>query len=456
MVKNFLSLRCTRLRLLNEIFMSKTIGSFISLLKSNVAKNSLIVFLGNALGSAFRLVAIVIITRMLGPSQFGLFSIALAIMIVVPEFSDFGVNIGLVRFASLYLQKDKLKAYLLFKVSLKLKLIAGILVLLTGLLLSELLAVRVFNKVGLITPLKLAFIGAFGTLLVNYILVMFQAQELFNKYSFTNIIDNFGKFSLIALLLLFQKLNLFSAFSSFVTIPFIVFLIGFFFFIPKDFLWVKGNEKECFRELFRFSKWILISSLTLMFIRRLDILMLSYFKDEQVVGFYSAGFTLAWSFEILIRSFVTVLLPKVSKLTTNTQLIQYTKKSLSFTIPIFLCLSPVFFIGKPLVLKLYGIEYESSINVFKLLVIGRLATIISSPIGLLALSINKPQIISYSHILLLLMNFIGYYFLIPPYGATGAAIVNLLSRMISSSFVIICLYFNIKFLKRDMTPLFRN
>jgi len=441
--------------------MNKTIGAFISLLKSNVAKNSLIVFLGNALGSAFRLIAIVIITRMLGPSQFGLFSIALAIMIVVSEFSDFGVNIGLVRFASLYLQKDKLRAHLLFKVSLKFKLMAGILVSLTGFLLSELLAIHVFDKVGLITPLKLAFIGVFGTLLFNYILVTLQAQELFNRFTFTNIIDNFGKFSLIGLLLLFQRLNFFCAFASFVAIPLIASLIGFFLFVPRDFLWAKGNEKECFKELFRFSKWILISSFALMFFRRLDVLMLTYFKDEQAVGFYSAGFTLAWSLEILIRSFMIVLLPKVSKLTTKTQLIQYTKKSLRFTIPIFFCLSPVFFIAKPLILTLYGTEYVSSINVFRLLVIGRLTTIISSPIGLIAFSINKPQIISYSSILLLFMNFIGNYILIPLYGATGAAIVTLLSRMISSGFVIICIYFNIKnndsrFLRQDMVPLCRD
>lgn len=424
--------------------MNRIIESLISILKSNIAKNSLIVFLGNALSSVFRLTAMVIITRMLGPSQFGLFSTALAIMIVLSQFSDFGVNTGLVRFAALYLQKNKRRAYLLFKVSLKFKLTVGILVSLTGFLLSRLLAIHVFGKASLINPLKLAFIGVFSILMVNYILVTLQARQLFNRYAYTKIIDEFGKFSIIGLLLLLQKLNLFGAFTSFVIVPFIVFLIGFFFFIPKDFLWVKGDEKECFKELFRFSKWILISSFALMFFQRLDVLMLTHFKDAEVVGFYSAGFTLAWSLEILIRTLTTVLLPKVSKMTTNTQVIQYIKKSLRFTIPISLCLFPVFFIAEPLILRLYGIEYENSINVFRLLVIGRLTTIISAPIGLIVFPINKPQIISYSSILLLFMNFFGNYIFIPPYGATGAAVVTLLSRMISSSFVIICIYLNIR------------
>jgi len=396
---------------------------------------------------------------MLGPSQYGLFSTTLAVMMLVYQFSNFGVNTSLVRFASPYLQKDKLRAHLLFKVSLKFKLIAGILVFITGFLLSELLAIRVFDKVSLITPLKLAFIGVFGTLLLDYILVTLQAWQLFNRYAFIRIIDNFGKASLIGLLLLFQKkLTLFGAFTSFIAIPFIASLIGFFFFIPKDFLQVKGNEKECFKELFRFSKWILISSLVRMLFLRLDVLMLSYLKDEQVVGFYSAGFTLAWSLDILIRSVTTVLLPKVSKLTQNTQLRQYIKRSLRFTIPVFLFLFPIIFIANPLILKLYGIEYKPSINVFKLLVIGRFTTIVSAPIGLVAHAINKPQIITFASILQLFMNFIGNYIVIPPYGSTGAAIVTLLSRMIGSGFIIICIYFNIRnnnsrFLKQDMTLL---
>ena len=100
---------------------ANTISQIIQISKSRLARDSVIVLSGNVLGAGIGFVATILITRALGPAQFGLFSAAVAVMVIASQFSDFGVSTGLVRFASLYLQQDKLKADLMFKVSLKIR-----------------------------------------------------------------------------------------------------------------------------------------------------------------------------------------------------------------------------------------------------------------------------------------------------------------------------------------------
>lgn len=141
------------------------ISETIDLLKSRVAKDSAIALKGNVLGAGIAFIATVLITRTLSPAQFGLFSVAVTVMVVASQFSDFGMSTGLVRFASLYLQQDKSKTDLMFKVSLKIRLIIAAIVFLIGFLVSEVLAAEVFAKPDLAFPLKLAFISAFGMFL---------------------------------------------------------------------------------------------------------------------------------------------------------------------------------------------------------------------------------------------------------------------------------------------------
>ena len=96
----------------------ESISEIIQLSKSKIARDSSIVLAGNILSAGLGFIATILITRTLGPAQFGLFSVALAVMGIASQFSDFGVGTGMVRFASLYLKNDNQKANLMFLKSL--------------------------------------------------------------------------------------------------------------------------------------------------------------------------------------------------------------------------------------------------------------------------------------------------------------------------------------------------
>lgn len=405
--------------------LTENVNDIIQLSKSKIAKDSAIVLTGNILGAGLGFIATILIVRTLGPAQFGLFSVALAVMAIASQFSDFGIGTGLVRFASSYLKNDNQKANLMFKVSLKLKLIITTLVFLIGFFASESLAVHVFGKSELIFPLKLAFIGAFGASLVGYITTTLQARQSFKKYTFVNILNPLGKLALIGLLFLTYRLNLLSALTTVIILPFIAFLIGSLI-IPKDFLKAKGNEKEAFHELFHFSKWILVSVFCVMIFQRLDVLMLTYFKTAEVVGYYSAAFQLAFAVSLVTGSLITVLLPEASSIVGRNAIKSYIRKSLKYTSLFVFFLVPLLIISGPLILFLYGTQYKSSIIIFMILFAIHLLGVVVSPLGLVFYTLNKPQLAAYLNVLQLLGNFMGNYLMIPVYGAIGAALATLI------------------------------
>jgi len=423
--------------------LKENIFEIIQLSKSKIAKDSAIVLTGNIIGAGLGFIATILITRTLGPAQFGLFSVAIAVMGITSQISDFGINSGLVRFASLYLKNDNQKANLMFKVSLKFKLISSILVFLIGFFASESLAIHVFGKTELILPLKLSFIGVFGLSFVGYISTTLQARQSFVKFALVNLIDPLGKLTLIGLLFLTYKLNLLSALTTVVILPFIAFLIGSLI-IPKDFLMAKGDENAALNELFHFSKWIFVSVFCVTIFTQLDVLMLSYFKIMEEVGYYSAGYRLGFSFSIILGSFITILLPIISKLTEKQQIINYRKKTLKITLFIAIIFFPIFFLAKPLILAIYGVPYLDSVIIFQILFLKFLLVLIFNPINIVIYSINKPMIASYGNLLQLSFNFIGNYLVIPMYGAYGAAIVSLITDVIGVSFMLYYLHIHFK------------
>ncbi len=405
------------------------ISQAIQLSKSRIAKDSAIVLTGNVLSAGLGFVATVLIIRTLGPAEFGLFSVALAVMGIASQFSDFGIGTGLVRFASLYLKNDKPKADLMFKVSLKVRLIIAAMVFLIGFLASESLATQLFGSPDLIFPLKLAFIGAFGMSLVGYIAATLQARQSFKKFTLFHLINPVVKISVIGLLFLALQLNLFSALTTVITIPFIAFLIGSLI-IPKGFLKAKGDEKESLKELVHFSKWIMVSVLCGMIFTRLDILMLGYFRLPQEVGYYAAAYNLALALALITGAFATVLFPEVSKLVTKEEIRHYLKRYIPIAGIIAIFLSPLFFLASPIILTLYGVDYIMSVVLFRILLVNQLIMLAFSPIGLFLYPINKPQIAAFANIAQLSLNFAGNYMLIPIYGAVGAAIVTLATNVV--------------------------
>lgn len=418
-------------KILKHIWQFKDI---ISLAKTRTAKETGLVLTGNIIGAILGFIISITLVRVLGPADFGLLSAAIAIMSIASQFTDLGINTGLVKFASEYLKCDQDKSKIVLKIAWEIKLMIGLVVLIVGILLSETLAVYILHKPELTSLLKLAFIGSYGLTLLSFIQANLQAYQWFKKLTIYNISINFFKLILFFLLLFFNLLNLKNALLVNIVVPIFAFILGSFL-IPKDFLQAHKYKRENFWRLIHFSKWITISSLAVMIIGQLDILMLTSLKSAVEVGYYATAQKLAFLFPLITGALTTTLLPKVSLLQGRESIVVYIKKILKITPWVFLIFIPLIILAKPLIILFFGPDLQSAVLIFQILLTGFIFGIVLNPISLVLYNLNKAYLLAYLNIGQLIVNFLVDLMLIPILGGVGAALATFLVQLLGCIFI---------------------
>ncbi len=416
------------------------------LLRSKTAKSTFIVFSGNLTTAALGFFCVVIISRVLGPYNFGLFSTAIVVMAMVVGLADLGIGTGLVRFASLYLEKDKKRADVMFKLTFDVEILISLAILILGFIFARPLAMLILGKEELVIPLRLAFLGAASMSMGSYIVAVLQAWQSFVKLSLYSVLTNALKLSLVLLLFLCHYLRLLNVMVVYAIVPLFGLILGMVL-IPRGFLREKDrtHRRHLFLQLFHFSKWIMLSYLANTVITRIDVLILSHYKGAEAVGIYSAAYQLSMVFPLIMGSLITVLMPQVSRLTHRGEFIFFMKKSLSMSTLIVVGLIPVFIFAKPLINLVFGTQYLASSGIFRILFVNFMINIVCNPIGTIVFALNKPMVTTYTNFGQLVISLVGNFLLIPIYGGYGAAYTFLTLTIMGS--IIITAYVVVKVLR---------
>jgi len=363
--------------------------------------------------------------------------------------ADLGIGTGLVRFASFYLEREREKANTMFRVTFDLEIVLSLIILVFGFAFALPLALIISWKDELVTPLRLAFLGAASLSMGSYIVAVLQSWQLFKKLAIYSILPNLLRLSLIVLLFLTPYFQVVNIMLIYALVPLAGLALGMAL-IPKEFLTQKDltDKKEAFFRLFHFSKWIMLSYLINSAISRLDVLILSHYKGAAAVGIYSVAYQLSMVFPLIMGSLITVLMPQVSKLTERQEFIFFIKKSLSLSSLVVVGLIPVFFLSEPLIKIIFGLRYLASAGIFKILFINFMISIICNPLGTIVFALNKPMVATYTNFGQLLISLAGNIILIPLYGGYGAAYTLLIFTLIGSA--VMTAYVIIKVLKMPL------
>ncbi len=122
-------------------------------------------------------------------------------------------------------------------------------------------------------------------------------------------------------------------------------------------------------------------------------------------------------------------------------LINYYKKYLLIFSVIVVAILSVWYIFGGSIVRLFGSEYIDALPIINILMINVASTfLIRVPLGNILAAVGKAKWNSWSAIILLLINLILNYFLIPEYGITGAAYATVISISLSSAISIILFY----------------
>src|SRR3989344_4398287 len=181
----------------------------VNLFSKRMVKGAIIVFFGMLLSKALAYLYVALLAR-LGSSEYGLLSLALAIVSFISIFAIFGLGTGIIRYVSYYKGKQdtrRIKGTILS--SLKLSLPLSLILMILLFVFSERISVLVFHNIRLIPILKLFSLTLpFISLSDIFLGVIIGFQKIEYKILIKEILENFIKL-VLTFIVIYLDYNLF-------------------------------------------------------------------------------------------------------------------------------------------------------------------------------------------------------------------------------------------------------
>ena len=392
-----------------------------------LTKDMAIVIAGNGVAMIAGMAFTVVLSRHLGPADFGVLSVAMAVMAVAAGVSTLGIQTAMVRFVAPLRNEDPEAARFIQGFTLGLVLVLASLVAVGGLLFAGPLAGAILGDPSLAWIIRFSFFGAFGVALTVYVSATLQAHQAFMKLAAFTIALSASRILVVFMLLSMGVLTLRSGLVTMSVVPIVLVLLGIVL-IPKIALSLSRAEEQGKQavEYLNFSKWTSLSFLLTMAMAQIDVIMVAHFREAGEVGIYAAAVRLALVMNLFIASVVTALLPEVSRMKDRDEFIAFIKKFTKVAVPgsaVLLVIALV--LAAPMATLIYGAAYAGSASLFQILAVGLAVSFIVNPIGLILYALDRPGLLTGIHFTQLVFAVAGYWLLTPVFGVTGAASVKM-------------------------------
>lgn len=403
--------------------MLKTIISTATFKQSQITITGTIV--NGILGAAFY----ILMARFLGPYNFGLLTVSVATLTLIADLADFGTNTGLVRFVSANIASNKEKAWRFLKLSLEIKIAVWVFVLVLGILLSPVIAERIFNKRELTIPLQLVMFGVGGALFFSFATSSLQALQKYFTWSLVNISSNLLRLLFILVLFFYEQLTLTSGLLTYLLLPFFGFSLALLFLPAKKIILVK-DELNISKEFFSYNFWVALFVIISAVSARLDTFLTARLLSAQEIGIYGAANQLVQVVPQIVGALGVVAAPKFASFVNVKQMLEYFKKFQLMVIGLSLLGLIVIPVSVYAIPFLLGAKYTEAILPFMILFFAMLVFLISVPLhNSIIYYFGKPKVFVWVGIGHLLIIGLPGYILISNYGLIGAAASVLLGMV---------------------------
>lgn len=391
------------------------------LLFTATAKDTFVLFAGNV-GSAFwSFLFTLFVARSLSVYDFGIFSAALNLVVILASLADIGISTGSVNFVAVHTSKGEhekasqyIKAAFVIRLLMVLA-ISAVIIIFAPFVSKTFLATR-DPSIAIWSAIIPIFL--FPDMFFPFIL---QAKK---KFIHSTIIDN--AFYLVRLLFALSfyaigALTMSTAFWAFGA-GFIVEVVLVLIYMKTDFLRARPQKDE-YKNLIKFSGWIGVNRIISSVSGRLDVTMLAAMAGALATGLYSIPSRLASFIVILASSFSAVLAPRLAGFRNKESEKKYIVKSLLALIPIATGIIFWIIIAKPFILTLFGAKYLDSVPVFQALAVAQIPFLFTVPaVTAIVYSMKKTVYIGAYSFFQIAAIFALNFFLIPKYGVFGPTI----------------------------------
>ena len=406
-----------------------------ALITSATAKDTSVVFLGNAISSGLGIVFTILAARYLGPEKWGVAAVIISFIAILVAYGELGLTSGLFKFVSrLWAKGKKLRAKTVKQTIFSMRILSAFFFLLIVVLLSPSISSLIF-KVDEPMLAILGAVGLFGFLMIDFQIASMQSRGGWKTSSFFIALTNFFRLVFIFILLAKDKLGLLNVLGVYFGSSVVSFLLSLFW--ERSHLRLEKDWKEIFRKIVGFSSWMGLNRIVGSTTSRLDVLLLLQLSTALETGILAAARQLANGIPIIVGSFATVIAPRLASYE-GPDLKSFYRKTILLSMIIAVGVILGVFIAEP-VMSLFGPKYRDSISVFRWLLVALLPFVLSTPaVNVLIYSFGKPKIIALLSVFQLPLVFFGNIFFIPRLGVFGPVLVlglwNLSTLFVTYSF----------------------
>jgi O-antigen/teichoic acid export membrane protein len=378
---------------------------------------------GTGLTRVLALGTAVLLARVLGASAFGEVSVFLAFLgfWVGSDFLDH----TFVRYANAPEGADPdayLRAVFALKIALNVALLAS------SFPLSWALAVHVFDKPSLSTPIFAALVCGVGLNFLSLRAATHQAREEFGRFTATN-----GSFYVLtflgvaAVLVISPRHELLAVYTTYLGAALLVGAYAVF--KLKRSIAALRVDKQLVRSVASFAKWLFAAEYVYIVFQRLDVFLLTAFVSLVDVGQYGAGTRIAQLVALLTGTLAPALLPravKAARTPSATRAYLGVAATLSAAIGLFAAL---IWIAAPLLVEtVFGQEYRGAASIVRIFLVGTVLSAIYTPIAQFFVVDGKPRHMFYLASLKLGVIACAGLVLVPMLRGDGAALAVTLSE----------------------------
>lgn len=394
---------------------------------SEAVRQSAVTFLGTGITGAIMAVAMILASRVLGPERFGVFSVAIALMMIFTKGTDLGLNQLFPRLLNMWqshpAEQDNFLAQMV-----RWRSILSVATFGFGLLsIPWLVDVLQFPYVEL---LVLAIAGAVLEGWYEHVYLLLSAAHRFT--------------SLAAMSVLQAVLKFFGFLFAFIVASGSVFFLAFIYFVMPavsmvvithwiNFSWWRSSAPALpavQRAIRRFWPHAAVGSLAITLINNIDVLFVQSSLSSFETGIY-AGATRLASFILLFTYAVSsVLNNRVSRYTEPKQLQSYLLKSLSIVALAIVGFVVFLPLARWIIYFTIGAEYLSGLLPFIVLVANALLGLALVPYTSYFFAVDAPSYHSVGGILQVAIILLGNWLFLNDYGLMAAASIRLVATLV--------------------------
>jgi O-antigen/teichoic acid export membrane protein len=410
-------------------------------LLKNVLKGAGFIFVGILFSKVLNYLFRVLLAQYLGPGDFGLFSLAMAIVGVFVTFALLGFPDGIVRFVSMYKgETDKKKLNGIIYSSLKVTGVLSVLLAVVLFLLSDFLSVQVFSKPELAPLLRILSMSIpIAVIFGNFEKVVLAFQKVQYSVFARSIVDNVLKVGL-TFLFLYLGFGLLSVVWVYVISLFLAVVLLVYLFQTRVYSLGKvvSNKISMVRPLASFSFPLLLNSVFAYLLIWIDTLVIGIYLASEQIGIYNVAVPTALLVYVVPTTLRTMFYPVLSEAYSKGHFAHFFKRVsdwiLFLTLPIaaFLIIFADVFLG-----AFFGEQFVVGSSVVVIITLAYLMYALVNTSNVMLYVKKKTTVVLVTTVASLVLNIFLNFLLIPKMGIVGAAIATASSLAFRSLLILI-------------------